>query len=177
MSTTKDRPMTVPSLKSVALGDLEQELATTRRVLERLPEDKLGWKPHVKSMTLGELARHVATIPYYGVGVCASDEYDIATAPRNSEGVKSRAELLENFDSKSAALQEALVAQNDETLGELWTFRAGEHVIFTAPRAAALRKLVISHIVHHRAQLSVYLRLLDVPVPSIYGPSADEPNF
>lgn len=178
MSTTKDRTMTAPSLQGIAFGDLEQELATTRRVLERVPEDRLGWKPHEKSMTLGQLAAHLATLPFYGETICRSEEFDLSTAPEpNIDGIKSRAELLETFETRVAALNEALVALDDAALGEPWTLRHGERVVFTLPRLAVMRSMLTSHMIHHRAQLSVYLRLLDVPVPSIYGPSADEPNF
>jgi uncharacterized damage-inducible protein DinB len=178
MSITKDRPVTAPSLQRLALGDLEQELATTRRVLERVPEDRLDWQPHAKSMSLGKLAMHVATIPFYGERICRSDEFDLASAPQpNIEGVKSRTEVLEAFETRAAALQEALATTDEAALGEPWSLRVGDRVISTLPRVAAMRAIVISHMVHHRAQLSVYLRLLDVPVPSIYGPSADEPNF
>lgn len=179
MSTTKDRPITAPSLQQqLAFGDLEQELATTRRVLERVPEDRLDWQPHAKSMSLGKLAMHVATLPFYGEVLVQSDEFDFATTPTPGiEGVASRAELLETFETRVAALREALARTEDAALGEPWTLRNGEHVIFTLPRFAVMRGMLISHMVHHRAQLGVYLRLLDVPVPSMYGPSADEPAF
>jgi uncharacterized damage-inducible protein DinB len=170
--------MTVPSLKGIAFGDLEQELATTRRVLERVPEDRLDWTPHPKSMSLGKLAMHVATLPFYGETLVQSDEFDFATTSSpNIEGVTSRAELLETFETRVAALREALARTEDTALGEPWTLRNGEHVIFTLPRLAVMRGMMISHMIHHRAQLGVYLRLLDVPVPSMYGPSADENVF
>ena len=176
MSTTDAAP-SAPSLKEVALGDLEAELATTRRVLERVPEEHLGWKPHEKSMTLGALATHLANLPFWGTTTLRSEELDIAATPLPPlSPATSRAELLGFQEQRAAELREALAEASDARLGETWAFRRGEHIILRMPRVAVLRTMMISHMAHHRGQLSVYLRLLDVPVPSVYGPTADEPG-
>lgn len=162
-----------PSLKQLALGDLSQELATTRRVLERVPDEHFSWKPHAKSFTLGALAAHVAQLTEWQRTVLVTEELDLATLPQNALP-ENRDAVLRVFDEGAAALQEAMEAVEDGALSVPWTLRRGEHVILTLPRLAVLRTVGISHMVHHRAQLSVYLRLLDVPVPAMYGPSADE---
>lgn len=164
-----------PPLRKIALGDLESELATTRRVLERIPEEHFDWKPHAKSMSLNELATHLATIPFYGTAVLQGEDFDVdAPLPPNPLAT-SRDEILRRFDETAASLRALLAEADDLSLREPWSLRAGERVVFTQPRVGVLRGLVVSHMVHHRAQLGVYLRLLDVLVPSIYGPSADEP--
>ena len=165
-----------PSVKQIALADLEQELATTCRVLERVPGEQLEWKPHAKSWTLGGLATHLATLPTYGMAILGMDELDATTLPPNPLAT-SRDELLRRFDENAAGLRALVETTDDAALARTWTFRLGEKVIFQQTRTALLRMLVVSHMVHHRAQLGVYLRLLDVPVPSVYGPSADENPF
>lgn len=166
---------TRPPLKRIALGDLESEIATTRRVLERLPDEHFDWKPHAKSMSLGGLATHIATIPFYGTAVLQGQDFDVAAPLPPNPLATTRDEILRRFDETAAALRALLEGADDESLRQAWSLLAGERVIFTQPRIGVLRGLVVSHLVHHRGQLSVYLRLLDVPVPSIYGPSADEP--
>jgi uncharacterized damage-inducible protein DinB len=168
--------MTTPSVKQIALADLEQELATTRRVLERVPDEQLEWKPHARSWSLGTLATHLATLPTYGMAILGHDELDAATLPPNTVAA-SRDELLRRFDDNTAGLRALVETTDDAALARTWTFRRGEQVIFQQSRTALLRTLVVSHMVHHRAQLGVYLRLLDMPVPSVYGPSADESPF
>lgn len=160
-------------LKQLALGDLDFELAATRRMLERVPDEHFGWKPHEKSMSLGELASHLANLLDWNVHILRDDEIDLATlgAPPRAA---NRADLLQGFDEKKAALDAVAEAFDTATLGETWTLRNGEQVFFALPRAAVLRNFGISHMVHHRGQLSVYLRLLDVPLPRTYGPTADE---
>jgi uncharacterized damage-inducible protein DinB len=160
------------------LAELDHEAATTRRVLERMPEGRGDWKPHERSMSLGRLCGHIAELPGWGRVVLTDDEFDLATAQaRGWEPfvASDRAGLLERYDQAVAALREAgSLGVSDERLRQPWTLRQGDQVVFSSPRAAALRGFVFSHSIHHRGQLSVYLRLLDVPVPSIYGPSADE---
>ena len=163
-----------PSLKQLALGDLNHELATTRRVLERVPDEHLGWKPHEKSFSLGDLATHVAQIAYWITVTVTQDELDAANAPRTQSPASSE-ELLRRFDEYAAEAREAVQNADESTFGNTWTLRAGDHVILQMPRLAVLRSFCISHMIHHRGQLSVYLRLNDVPLPSIYGPSADTP--
>jgi uncharacterized damage-inducible protein DinB len=168
---------TSPSLKQLALGDLNHELNTTRKLLERVPEAHLDWKPHEKSMTLGGLALHVATIPYWLTRVLSADHFDLATAGRNPPPT-SRQEILDAFEERVAAMRQLLDAADDAALTRTWQLRRGEQVLQTMPRVAVIRAMGINHMVHHRAQLSVYLRMLDVPLPPMYGPTADEqPNF
>jgi uncharacterized damage-inducible protein DinB len=164
-----------PPLRKIALGDLETEIATTRRVLERVPEEHFDWKPHPKSMSLGGLATHIATIPFYGTAIMQGQEFDVAAPLPPNPVATTRDEILQRFEETVAAFRPLLEGADDLSLREPWTLRAGERVVFTQPRIGVLRGMVVSHLVHHRGQLSVYLRLLDVPVPSIYGPSADEP--
>ena len=168
---------TAPSLKQLALGDLNHELSLTRTLLERVPEGRLDWKPHEKSMALGGLALHVATIPHWVTRIMEADSFDIASATRNPPP-SSRQDILDAFDDRVASMRRALDAADDAALAAVWQLRRGDQVIQTMPRVAIIRAMVISHMIHHRAQLGVYLRMLDVPLPPIYGPSADEqPNF
>ncbi len=159
------------------LPEFDQEMSTTRRVLERVPDHKLDWKPHAKSMSLGQLASHVAQLPDWVSNIFSLDEFDF----RPPDGpafvmadCKSREELLALFDRSVLAARKAIAAATDPGLDTPWTLRAGPRTIFTSPRWNVFRGFGMNHMIHHRAQLSVYLRLLDVPVPGIYGPSADE---
>jgi uncharacterized damage-inducible protein DinB len=165
-----------PSLRDLAVGDLEQELRTTRRLLERVPDEHLDWKPHPKSMSLGSLATHIANLLFWQTTTVQQSEFDLAGGPPPLASLASREELLRRFDENAAALKQAVSAMDDAALGEPWTLRRGEQTLLRLPRAAVLRTMGISHIIHHRGQLSVYLRLLDVPLPPIYGPTADEQN-
>jgi len=162
------------------LPEFENEMANTRKTLERVPDDKFAWKPHEKSMSLGGLSTHLANIPSWTTHTFEKDELDIAppgAPPFRMEEAKSRADVLEAFDKNVAAAREALAAAGDEVWMGSWSLLKGGNKIMTLPRAAVMRGFVISHLIHHRAQLGVYLRLLDVPVPAIYGPSADEGSF
>jgi uncharacterized damage-inducible protein DinB len=155
--------------------DLPHEVATTRRVLERAPlETHFDWKPHPKSMSLGQLAGHLANVPLWGSITLGTEGMDLAQPSPRSPEARTREALLAQFDDKVRDLTAALAEASGEALGGTWTARRGDHVLFALPRAAILRGMVVNHMIHHRGQLSVYLRLLDVPVPSIYGPSADE---
>jgi uncharacterized damage-inducible protein DinB len=164
---------TAPSLARIAFPDLEPELATTRRVLERVPEEHLDWKPHEKSFSLGALAAHTANLASWMHTVLSQDELNLAGMPRQ-ELPRSRDDILRIFDEGAAHMRASLSAATDADYGKMWTLRMGEHVIMQMPRGAVIRSIGINHMVHHRAQLGVYLRLLDVPVPGMYGPSADE---
>lgn len=164
-------------VKQAVFGDLEHELASTRRVLERVPEERFGWQPHEKSMSLGALATHVANLAFWQVGILRDEEYDLAASPAPRDVPPTRAELLATWDRNVEELRRAVEECRDADLGADWTLRSGDHVIFTLPRGAVLRNMGISHMIHHRGQLTVYLRLLDVPVPGVYGPSADEKTF
>jgi uncharacterized damage-inducible protein DinB len=157
------------------LPEFDNEMKTTRRVLERVPEDKMGWKPHDKSMTLGRLAGHLAELPAFGTAILKTDELDFAAGGFTPLDSRSRQEVLDVFDANVANTRAALEQANDDSaFGQPWVLRSGERTILNMPRGAVLRAMLFSHIIHHRAQLAVYLRLNDVPVPSIYGPSADE---
>jgi uncharacterized damage-inducible protein DinB len=162
------------SICEALAAELRQEAKTSRRVLERVPEESFGWKPHAKSMTLGRLAAHVAELPELIVPALTLDEFDFASGAFRPFEPKSAAELLEKFDRNIETAAGLLEKQPDDRMGDNWRLRSGEHVLFQMPRAAVVRFVGLNHVVHHRGQLSVYLRLLDVPLPSIYGPSADE---
>jgi uncharacterized damage-inducible protein DinB len=163
------------SIRQTALGDFEQEMAQTRRILERVPDDRFDWKPHAKSGALGQLAAHVASLPRLALTILETEGLDFAARPPKPPQVPAdRDGLLHAFDEQVAAVRAALGAATDEALGATWTLRNGEHVIVTGTRASLFRTMGLSHLIHHRGQLSVYLRLLDVPLPGMYGPSADE---
>jgi uncharacterized damage-inducible protein DinB len=159
------------------LNELHQEAAITRRVLERVPGDKLEWRPHPKSMSLGQLAMHVASIPGNLSGLVQADEFDASQANFTPPAPGSVEEILTAHDSSLRLAQDYLGGVDDRTAQGSWrlTFRGKE--VFTAPRGGVIRSLMLNHWYHHRGQLSVYLRLLDVPVPVIYGRSADENPF
>lgn len=161
-------------LNQSLLPEFKQESASTKKMLEKVPEDKFDWMPHNKSMSLGKLAAHVANIPNWMILVLTTDEFDFATAGYKEDSAKTQQELVAVFDNNYRQALQNLEHASDETLRGSWTFRSGDHVIFTLPRIAAIRTLAMNHLLHHRGQLSVYLRLLDVPVPGMYGPSADE---
>ncbi len=163
------------TLAKTALADLEHEASSTRRMLERFPEGKDDYTPHAKSGKLAEIAGHVAGIPHLGALVMNTPEFDFAKTPLPKEPTYSTsADLVAAFDSAWSNLSGMLANTTDEAMQETWTLRAGDHVIMSMPRVAVMRTLVANHMIHHRAQLSVYYRLLDVPVPGMYGPSADE---
>jgi len=168
------------ALSESLLPEFDQEMAKTRTVLERIPEDKFNWKPHAKSMTMRQLTVHVATIPGWAPEVLTKPSLDVAPVgapPYKPPEVHSRKELLDLFDSSAKKAREALVGAADPVFMERWTLLAGGKTIFSLPRIGVIRGMVMNHIIHHRAQLGVYLRLNDLPVPAIYGPSADEGNF
>ena len=156
------------------LPEFDQEMANTRKTLERIPEDKLAWKPHEKSMTLGRLAGHVAELPGFGTTTIQTDSLNLSAGEYKPLVPTSRAQVLEAFDKKAAEARAAIAGASDEHLMKPWSLEFGGKTMFTMPRAAVLRTMMLSHLIHHRAQLGVYLRLNDIPVPSIYGPSADE---
>jgi uncharacterized damage-inducible protein DinB len=153
--------------------EYDDEMKKARTMLERVPGDTLAWKPHAKSMSLGQLANHVADFPNWAMTCVQVDTLDI---PADFKPVppKSTAEILQKFDKDLAGARQALGGLKEEQLGAKWTLKFGDQEIFSMPRADVLRLTVMNHMVHHRAQLGVYLRLLDVAVPGMYGPSADE---
>lgn len=161
-------------IKQLIIGDAMHELTTTRRILERLPEEHMSWKPHEKSMTLGALATHLINLLNWQIPIIQQHELDLSTVPLRRDPLEKRADILEEFDANVGKIEKLLDECDEKTLGEEWTLRHGDHIILRQPRAIALRTFGLSHMVHHRAQLGVYLRLLDIPVPSMYGPTADE---
>jgi len=161
------------AIKDGLLVEYDHEMGTTRKLLERIPDDKLAWQPHAKSMSLAGLATHLSNLPNWGATILSDLSFDLAEAPPSLDAKGSRAEILAAFDAASGRTRAAL-DKTDAELTAPWSLRRGSHEIFTLPRAAAFRTFVLYHVVHHRGQLSVYLRLNDVPVPAIYGPSADE---
>jgi uncharacterized damage-inducible protein DinB len=163
------------TIAELLLPEVEQEMATTRRVLERVPDDKLAWKPHDRSWSMGELASHIANSIKWTEMTMNHTEFDLGSVPLDqmNQQAKSRAELLAWFDANTAAARQAL-GKSDADYLVPWTLRHGAQVFFTMPRYHCIRSYLLNHIVHHRAQLGVYLRLNDIPVPAMYGPSADE---
>jgi uncharacterized damage-inducible protein DinB len=162
------------SIAETLLPEFEQEMASTRRVLERVPTDQGRWKPHPKSFALGHLAQLVAWMSGWVGQTLRHTELDLAGAPGYS--FETTEQLLQIFDRGVRESREALKAAADADFRVTWAMKAGDRVLFSAPRSVVVRNH-ISHLVHHRAQLTVYLRLLDLPVPAIYGPSADEKAF
>jgi uncharacterized damage-inducible protein DinB len=165
------------AIKDTLLPEYDHEMAMTRRVLERAPEADFGWTPHEKSWPLGKLASHIAYIPTWIGAVVERTEFDIGDAPEEElrPGIPaSRDDLLKCFDRHVADGRRLLEAQTDPQLFAMWTFKKQGQTAFTVPRLTALRGFVLNHNVHHRGQMTVYLRLRDVPVPAIYGRSADE---
>ena len=158
------------------LQELEQEAQTTRRVLERVPDASLGWKPHEKSMSLGQLALHIATVPGAVAEMAAGPGLDMPPA-FVQPSAQTSAELLPALEQSLVKARAALGGIDDRRALEPWTLKRGDRVLMSMPRAAVLRTIMLNHWYHHRGQLSVYLRELNVPVPSIYGPSADENPF
>ena len=165
-------------IRDALLPEFDQEAATTRRVLERIPDDKFSFKPHPKSMDMASLATHLCELTNWTPETISKDSIDLASYdPSQRKIAASRAELLEMFDKSVASARAALATAEDAQLMQPWSLKSGEQTFFTMPKVAVLRTFVFNHSVHHRGQLSVYLRLNDIPVPAMYGPSADEQNF
>ena len=162
------------SLNESLLQELQQEAQSTRKMLERVPDDKFGWKPHEKSMTLGQLAAHIADIPNWVPVTVDQDELDFNSKDYVPPKADSSKELVKMFDEAMAKAVECLKKADDKTLMGNWKMRSGDTVYFEMPKLAVLRMFVFSHNSHHRGQLSVYLRINDVPLPQVYGPTADE---
>jgi uncharacterized damage-inducible protein DinB len=165
------------SYAQTILPEFDEETANTRKVLERVPEDKLDWRPHPKSNTIGWNANHLAEIPGWVEGTLTQTSWDIAPPggePYQTPKLATRREILELFDHNVAAAKQALAEVQDEAMGESWSLLHGGKPLLTMPRTAVIRSFVLNHLVHHRAILCVYLRLNDIPVPGMYGPSGDE---
>jgi uncharacterized damage-inducible protein DinB len=164
-------------IRDLAFADVEREVAVTRRVLERLPEAKLGWQVHEKSMALGRLAMHVANLLQWSIDTVTKDGLDVGSTLPMRDVPTSLADILQTFDRNAAALRDAMARTTDADLERPWSLRQGSQVIYKAPRASVLRTWCLNHVVHHRAQLCVYLRMLNVPVPAVYFNSSDEPEW
>lgn len=161
------------SLAETLTRQLQAVAAGNKKILERVPEDKLGWKPHEKSMTLGRLAMHIAELPHWVNRCLEDDHFDFSKLVYKPVIPENLAEIMSTYDSKLATAVEALSKATDEQLNANWSLRRGDAIIYEMPRKEVLHREQ-QHTVHHRGQLSVYLRLLDVPVPGLFGPSADE---
>jgi uncharacterized damage-inducible protein DinB len=158
------------------LPEFDHEMASTRRLLEIVPAADAGWRPHPKSYSLGDLAAHIARLPLWGRLVLQQPELDLgspATASMARARLTTVAELLDQFDLHVREARAALASTSDAAMGVTWSLKNGATTVFALPRAAVMRGFVLSHMIHHRGQLSVYLRLRDVPLPSVYGPTAD----
>lgn len=155
------------------LGELDHESRNTMRMLERVPDDNPDWTPHPKSMPIRKLAWHIATMPARIGVMLRENEFDILTS-RPADPPENTAAIVAAYAKQVADLRAFMQTLDDETLKSPFTLKRGEHVVFTIPKAAVIRSILMNHTVHHRAQLGVYLRLLDVPVPAMYGTSADE---
>jgi uncharacterized damage-inducible protein DinB len=165
------------SMANILLPDFDQEMASTRKVLERVPEDKLDWQPHPKSHTIGWNANHLAELPGWVILTLEKTALDIAPpdGPRyQSPSFRTRQEIVDVFDKNVTTARQLLNAANDADFDVAWTLLKAGQIIFTLPRRAVLRSFVLNHVIHHRAVLCVYLRLNDIPVPGMYGPSGDE---
>ena len=160
----------------VLLQDFDREMSNTRRTLERVPEDKPDYKPHEKSMPMGRLAMHCATLPLFGSYVIEDEGMDLAKPARPHPDLvfKSREDCLKQFDGSAAKCRAALERATDEDLAKPWRFSWGEQLLSHDSRSLSFRRMCFNHLIHHVAQLGVYLRLNNVPVPALYGPSADE---
>jgi uncharacterized damage-inducible protein DinB len=168
------------SISHALLPEFDQEVATTRKVLDRVPEDKYGWKPHEKSMTAGRLASHIAEMGGWGSMTMTTEVFDFAPGGVSAfppANFATKEELLGGYDKIMSEARSALAAASDSDYMTNWTLQNNGKTLMTMPRVAVIRAFVINHVIHHRGQLSVYLRLLGEPVPSIYGPSADENTF
>lgn len=167
-------------LSESLLPEFDNEMANTRKTLERVPHDKSDWKPHPKSTAMGGLATHLGNIPTWVVYTIDQDSLDLAPGGKPlppAELAKSQAELVATFDANVAKARAAIAGASDADLFKPWTLMSNGNPLLTLPKIAVLRSFVMNHLIHHRAQLGVYLRLNDIPVPSIYGPSADESPF
>ncbi|MEP7213164.1 MAG: DinB family protein [Acidobacteriota bacterium] len=162
------------TLGSILIAEIEQEAVSARKCIERIPAEKFAWKPHEKSMEFGKLASHIAEMFSWTAATLQSPELDFAKMDYKPFEPATTADLVEFFDKNVAEAIDVLRNAPDEAFFENWTLRNGEQIYFTMPKAVVMRSFVLNHIVHHRGQLSVYLRLNDIAVPALYGPSADE---
>lgn len=163
------------SMIQMLLKEMDHEAVTTRKMLEKIPDDKYDWKPHEKSMTIRQLATHIADLPSWVTVALTTDELDFATSPYNPEVINKTADLLKYLEKSLASGREHLSKATEEDLEPKWTLRVGDKILSVSTKGEVIR-MTYNQIVHHRAQLGVYLRLLNIPIPGSYGPSADEMN-
>jgi uncharacterized damage-inducible protein DinB len=173
-TTATDQVATSETPLTLLYPDLESELNTTRRMLERVPDGNDEYRPHAKSMTLGGLATHLAQLPGFGIAMLTGDEFDPMNRPPEQKPANN-AERLKLFDQLSGKLRELFPQLTWDQTKVIWKIKSGDRVFVQGQRGVMLRSALITHMAHHRAQLGVYLRLLGVPIPSSYGPTADEP--
>ena len=164
------------SLIKFFLKQLDDEAKTTRKIVSIVPDDKYDWQPHPKSMTIRSLATHIAELPSWITMILTTSELDFATSPYTPQVINNTADLLKYFEEKLADGKAHLEAAKEEQLDESWTLRNGKDIYDKSPKSEVIR-MTMSQIIHHRAQLGVYLRLLNVPIPGSYGPSADDMSF
>jgi uncharacterized damage-inducible protein DinB len=165
------------SIAQSLLPEFDQEMQNTRKVLERVPDDKWNWKPHDKSGTVGWMVAHIGTIPEWAIMTLNTESFDYAPPGGSSyqpPKIENRLQLLSAFDKGVAETRKAIERASDDDMTKVWSLLAGGQTVFALPRVAVLRSMIMNHLIHHRAQLTVYYRLLGVPVPGLYGPSADE---
>jgi uncharacterized damage-inducible protein DinB len=165
------------AMNQALLGEFDHEMANARKTLERVPDAQFDWKPHAKSFSMGALAGHIAFIPHWAKATIDTPQFDVNPVggqPVQTPAMKTRADVLAFFDKGVAEARAALAGVSDQSLMTPWSLLSGGNTIFTMPRIAVLRSMIMNHMVHHRGQLTVYFRLNDVPVPALYGPSADE---
>jgi uncharacterized damage-inducible protein DinB len=167
-------------IRDTLLPEFDHEMETTRKTLERVPEDRPDWKPHDTSMSISRLAGHIAELAGFGAMTFQGDGFDFAPGGKSQMQpavMTSRKQLLEMFDKNVASTRAAIAKASDEELQKVWSLMNNGKMIFALPRAGVVRSMILNHIIHHRGQLSVYLRMNRAPVPSIYGPSGDEGGF
>jgi len=165
------------SISDSFIPELDQEAAGTRKTLARIPADKFDWKPHEKSYSFQQLASHIANLPSWAVMVAGGTSFDVAPVgeePVRQEAAETPEAAVQMFDQNIAAAREAVAGLSDEAMMESWALLAGGEEMFSMPRAAVIRGFIMNHLIHHRAQLGLYLRLNDVAMPALYGPTADE---
>lgn len=163
------------SVRDSLLAEFDHEMALTRHLLERVPDAAFGWRPSEKSFTLGGLTTHLAQLPHWGTAILENEFYDLAQAGRTQTAEKtSIADVLETFDRHVAEVRRSLLENSDAELMAPWALKRGDHLVMSMPRLSALRRFLLHHLIHHRGQLTVYLRLQGVPLPPLYGPTADE---
>ncbi len=165
------------AIAQALLPEFDREMATTRKMLERFPEDKVEWRPHDTCMTLGRLAGHVSELAGWTIPTMTQDKLEMDPKNYNPSIVKSRAEAVKQFDETVKNARAAIAGASDEQFMKPWTFVAGGQTIFTMPKIAVMRSFVMNHLIHHRGQLAAFYRIAGVPVPSLYGPSKDESTF